>query len=283
MKMKNFLIVSVLAALCGCTTDVVNDGGGDDVTSEKRIVFDVKSGGWDVVTRALTADGQDMSDLWLFDYVDGSLVSILHKQQGDVDFDTPSLSMVYGEHTIYFVASRGKTPTVNGTGITWQQPSDTFWKVVSLTVGSGTAKSQSVVLDRVATRLRIVVNDAVPTGAAQLVVKPAQWWYGLDYTTGAAIEEQQTERVIAVPASYAGTTGQLAVSVFGMSDSDEWMTDVAVTAKDGDGVVIGGVSLTDVPFVRNRTTVASGNLFAAEQSFSVSLNAEWSEDYNLEW
>lgn len=284
MKRKGFLVVSVLAALCGCTTEVVNGGVCDDApTCEKCITFDVKSGGWDVVTRALTADGQDMSDLWLFDYVDGTLVRSLHKQQGDVDFDAPSMIMAYGEHTVYFVASRGKTPTVNGTGITWQQPSDTFWKSLSLVVSSGTSKSQSVVLDRVATRLRIVVSDAVPMDAAQLVVKPSQWWYGVDYTTGAAIGEQQTERTISIPASYAGTTGQLVVSIFGLSDADEWMADVAISTKNGDGDVIGGVSLGDVPFKRNRTTVATGSLFASQQSLSVSLNDEWAEDYNLEW
>lgn len=283
MRKTCVLLAAVLLLAC-CTTELVIDDNDDvPVIMEKRVTFDVKSGGWDVVTRSLTADGQEMSDLWLFDYVDGSLVKSLHKQQGDVDFDTPAMSLGYGEHTVYFVASRGKTPTVIGTGITWQQPSDTFWKVLSLTVGSGTAKNQSVVLDRVATRLRVVVNDEVPANAAQIVVSPSQWWYGLDYTSGAAISEQQTERVIAVPAAYAGTTGQLAVSVFGLSDDDEWMADVDITAKDGDGNEIGGVSLSGVPFVRNRTTVSSGSLFAAEHTFSVSLNEAWNDDYNLDW
>ena len=112
---------------------------------------------------------------------------------------------------------------------------------------------------------------------------PQTWWYGLDYMTGAATQSQQTERSIAVPASYVGTSGQLMVSVFGLSDDDEWMTDVTIKAKNDGGDVIGQVTLDDVPFIRNRVTEASGNLFGSSTSFSISLNSDSLEPYVLEW
>lgn len=280
MKNVTFLL-AVALMMVGCTTDYVTVDDSTDV-AEKRVTFDVNNGNWSV-TRSLEADGVTMTDLWLFDYVDGALVRTVHKVSTDADFSSPSMSLQYGDHTIYFVASRGKTPTVDGTSITWAQPSDTFWKAVSVTVGSGSSSVVPVTLDRAATKLRVAVTDEIPDGTTQLCVTPDVWWYGLDYTTGAAVDSRTTERVISVPGTYIGTTGQLAVNIFGISDTDEWMADITITAKDADGNTMGTVSLADVPFERNRATNVSGSLFAAGTTFSVSLNDEWTDSYNLEW
>lgn len=280
MKKKLLILSVIAAAVVSCSKTVVNDG---DAEGMKRVKFMVNNYEWSVATRSLEADGQEMTDLWLFDYVDGELVATLHKSQEDADFDNPSLEMKFGEHHVYFVASRGKNPAISGSVITWDTPSDTFWKDVEVSVSDGGASSVSVMLDRVVTKLRVAVNDAVPEGTASVSITPQTWWYGLDYMTGVATQSQQTERSIAVPASYVGTSGQLMVSVFGLSDDDEWMTDVTIKAKNDGGDVIGQVALDDVPFLRNRVTEASGNLFGSSTSFSITLNTEWLEPYVLEW
>lgn len=279
---KTMMMMAAAVLLTCCTEHVRMDDTEDAVVAERRVTFEVSNGDWKI-TRALEADGVTMTDLWLFDYVDGALVRTAHKISTDADFSSPSMSLQYGDHTIYFVASRGKTPTVDGTEITWAQPSDTFWKAVSVNVGSSSSSVVPVTLDRVATKLRVAVTDEVPEGVTQICVTPDVWWYGLDYITGAAVDLRTTERVISVPASYIGTTGQLAVNIFGISDTDEWMADITITANDADGNVMGTVSLADVPFERNRATNASGSLFAAGTTFSVSLNDEWTDSYNLEW
>ena len=279
---KVIMILAVVATVCSCERVVTDDETAVEVVQVKRVRFDVSSEGWRV-TRALTADGQDMTDLWIFDYVDGGLARTLHKTATDVDFNEPTMPLAYGEHTVYFVASRGKTPTVTGTQITWESPSDTFWKAMTLNVGSGTASTVAVTLDRVVTKLRIAVADEVPATIATLEMVPGQWWYGLDYLTGDAVASSDAVRQVAVPASMAGTTGQLAVGFYCISDDAEWMADVTIRAKDGDGAVIGSVSLADVPFARNRVTDTSGNLFASQSGFSISLNDEWLDSYTLEW
>jgi len=249
----------------------------------KNVTFEVSSNGWSVTTRSLEADGQEMTDLWLFDYVDGELVQTIHKVAADVDFSSPSVAMAYGEHNVYFVAARGKTPTVSGTDITWLSPSDTFWKSVSVTVGSGSASSVPVALDRVVTKLRVAVNDEVPTGTATLELTQSPWYAGIDYTTGAAVGESHDSRTVAVPSSYIGTSGQLVVNLFSLSDDDEWTADVGIVAKNSGGDILGSVALSDVPFLRNRVTEAIGNLFTSATTFSVSLNTEWLDSYTLEW
>jgi len=279
---KVIMMLAVVAAFCGCERVVTDEGTAVEVVQVKRVKFDVSSEGWQV-TRALTADGYDMTDLWIFDYMDGGLVRTLHKTATDVDFNEPTMPLAYGNHTVYFVASRGKSPTVTGTQIAWESPSDTFWKALTLTVGSGTALTVAVTLDRVVTKLRIAVADEVPATIATLEMVPWQWWYGLDYLTGEAVASSDAVRQVTVPASMAGTTGQLVAGFYCLSDDAEWMTDITIRAKDGDGAVIGSVSLTDVPFVRNRLTDASGNLFASQSGFSISLNDEWLDSYTLEW
>jgi hypothetical protein len=223
-----------------------------------------------------------MTDLWLFDYVGGQLVKTVHKTQDDTDFDAPTLSMKHGDHTVYFVASRGKTPTVDGTEITWAQPSDTFWKSMQLTVSSNTS-NVAVTLDRVVTKFKATINDEVPDGVDKLCITPSVWYYGLDYTTGSAVGQQVTERIITVPASYIGTQGQLVASIYGLSNTAEWTTDVTINAKDADGNSLGSAELQDAPFRRNMTTSASGNLFAGVRVFGLTLNDEWLDSHVIEW
>lgn len=281
-KTMMMMMMTAAVLLTGCTEHVRMDDTEDDVVAERRVTFEVSNGDWNI-TRALEADGVTMTDLWVFDYVGDDLVRTAHKVSTDADFSSPSMSLQYGEHTLYFVASRGKTPTVDCTEISWAQPSDTFWKAVSVNVGSSSSSVVPVTLDRVATKMRVAVTDEVPEGVTQICVTPDVWWYGIDYMTGAAVLSQEIERSITVPASYVGTTGQLVVNVFGMSDSDEWTTDVTISAKDSDGNVVGIVALDDVPFERNRATNVSGSLFAAGTTFSVSLNDAWTDSYDLEW
>lgn len=278
---KTFILLAAALMVVACENPVIPEI--QDEKPTKRVKFEINANGWEV-TRALEADGVSMTDLWMFDYADGELVKTLHKVSTDADFSEPVLTMDYGEHHVYFVASRGKNPTIDGTTISWENTSDTFWKDVAITVSSAATSSVSVAMDRVSTRLRVMVNDEVPEGLTRLVITPALWYYGIDYTTGAAVEEQaDAARSINIPASYVGTSGQLVVSIFGISDADEWTTDVSVEAFDGDGNNAGVVALADVPFMRNRTTVASGNLFAAGSTFSLFLNDEWLNDYTIEW
>lgn len=285
--MKKMIVMAMAAAMmCGCGSSV-NEESDDEiewsgVVAYQSVTFNVSNAGWEATTRGLVADGSSMTDLWLFDYVGGQLVKTVHKTKDYTDFDAPTLSMKHGDHTVYFVASRGKTPAVDGTEITWAQPSDTFWKSLQLTVGTNTS-NVAVTLDRVVTKFKATINDEVPDGVEKLCITPSVWYYGLDYKTGSAVGQQSTERVITVPASYIGTQGQLVASIYGLSNSDEWTTDVTINAKDADGNSIGSAELQDAPFRRNMTTSASGNLFAGVRVFGLTLNDEWLDSHVIEW
>ena len=262
-----------------CSKDVTEENGA------KKVSFDVQ-GNWNspVFTRgSLSADGKEMTDLWLFDYVDGVLVQTVHQSSVDADFGTPSPTLSYGEHRIYFVVSRGVSPVINGTVISWGSVRDTFWKAMSVTVGGASASTYSVALDRVVTKLRITATDAVPDGTATVVVLPGKWYAGLDYLTGRPAEMRDNEEMsVAVPDSYIGNTG-LAVSFFGFSTSAEWTTPLTVSARDGENDIIGMVNVAAAPFMANRATEYSGSLFTSGGTFAITLNDEWDTPWMGSW
>lgn len=292
--MKKIIVMAVAAALmCGCEKTVFIDGelseqeewGVDCPT--KKFTFTVKGDfGAATFTRGyLHADGQDMTDLWVFDYMDGVCVKSVHQTAEDADWGKPTMALAYGSHNVYFVASRGDEPTLDADGhvVTWGTPRDTFWKDYEVEVVSTSNGNRAVTLDRVATKLRIVVNDEVPAGCSSVVVTPERWYYGLDYTTGAAVAAQKKERSVTVPEGYVGTTGQLAVSIFGISGSDEWVTDVSVQARDASGSVLGSASISGAPFKANRSTEYSGSLFTSGGSLDVALGTLWETPKTGSW
>jgi len=292
--MKKVIMMALAAAIiCGCEKPVLDDANGEAWEEEsqdspsKRFTFTVKGDfGAATFTRGyLTADGQSMTDLWVFDYMDGACVQTVHQTSTDADWGQPKMSLSYGSHHVYFVASRGEGATLDADGhtITWTGPRDTFWKDYEVEVVSTSNGNRSVTLDRVATKLRVAVNDEVPATCKAVTVTPEYWYYGWDYVGGVAVSEQQAERRVTVPVSYVGTTGQLAVSIFGLSGSDEWVTNVAVKALGESDAVIGSAMITGAPFKANRSTEYSGNLFGSGGSLDVGISTSWDSPHIGTW
>lgn len=237
-------------------------------------------------TRALTADGKEMTDLWVLDYQGGALVQQIHQQNTDEDFGQPQLPLDYGAHHLYFVASRGTAPSLSTDDhtITWAKTNDTFWKDYSVTVTTGTAATHNVTLNRVSTKLSVSILDEIPEGAATIELTPATWYYGLDYTNGEPTASMDNEhRPINIPATYIGTTGEITASIFGMSTAEEWTTDVSVIARDADDNIIGQANIVAAPFKANRVTNYSGNLFSGGGAFSIIINDTWDTQHSGTW
>ena len=301
--MKKFFVMAMAAALlCGCEKELLSDAvsDGEEVSVQaqktKKFTFTVKgdfgsltfsgpdadaTGVVDESTRGyLQADGKDMTDLWVFDFVGNACMQSIHQDDNTTeDFGRPTMNLALGSHHIYFVASRGDTPTLNTetNTITWGTVRDTFWKDYEVTVANTSNGNRAVTLDRVATKLKLTVDDEVPTGCATILVTPDTRYNGLNYKTGAPVEMLQTSTTqeITVPSSYIGTTGGLVLSIFSLSSSAEWTTGVSIVAKDGNNSVIGSAAIDDVPLKANRATESHGNLFVSGGTMSTSLNSEW--------
>ena len=286
-KMLLMMLTGLLVAACEKPVLGVVEEESEEVKLSKKFTFTVK-GDFNAATFTrgyLSADGKDMTDLWVFDYVDGVCVQSVHQTAEDEAWGKPTMALAYGSHHVYFVASRGEGATMDAEGhtITWTGPRDTFWKDYEVEVVSTSNGNRAVTLDRVATKLKMTVNDEVPDGCAAVVVTPARWYYGWDYVNGVAVAAQQTERRVEVPESYVGTTDKLGVAIFGLSGADEWVTNVSIQAQDADGGVLGSATITGAPFKSNRSTEYSGNLFGSAGGLDVSVNAAWENPKTGTW
>jgi hypothetical protein len=216
-----------------------------------------------------------MTDLWVFDYVGDNLMQQVHQTVESDGWGEPTMPLTIGTHHVYFVASRGVSPVVDGQTITWSSVRDTFWKDYEVTVVNTSNGNRAVTLDRVVSKLKVTINDEIPTGAATLSVTPATWHYGLNIRTGAACSDHNnTPMSVSIPSGYIGTTG-LAASFYTISASEEWTTDVAVAIKDGNGTTLGSATIDDAPMKGNRSAEYSGNMFSGSNAMTVGLNTTW--------
>lgn len=238
------------------------------------------------MTRALTADGKDMTDVWVLDYVGSELKQQLHQTSDDADFGAPTLSLGLGTHHIYFIASRGAGASLNTTthALTFTSVRDTFWKDYEITISSGTSSdNRSVTLDRIVTKLKLTFTDAIPEGATTFNVTPSSWYYGFNYTTGGPSEATANGTIaVNIPSSEIGVVNE-SVSIFGFSSATEWTTDVAVYCKTSDSGVLGSATIASAPFQRNRVSEYTGPLFSDNGSMTLSLNATWNDSYQGSW
>lgn len=293
---KMIAMMTATVLLTGCFSPVGDEQDVEELTEDvageigkaKKFTFTVKGDFGDATFRDggtgeeetrgyMSADGAEMTDLWVFDYMGDSCCQRLHQIATDEDWGSPRMSLSYGDHHVYFVASRGSEPEVDTVWctVTWGTPRDTYWKDYPVSVVSTSNGNRAVTLDRVVTKLKLTVNDEIPSACASLTVLPATWNYGINYRNGRPVSPLVKERIVTVPASYAGTSGVVNVSVFGLSGADEWTTDVDFTAKDADGGVLGTVTIPGVPFRRNRSTEYSGSLFGSAGLTDVGLSGDW--------
>lgn len=281
------LLTACEKSLTGEESEVDVAVGGDvQAQKVKKFTFTCKGDFGDPRMRGyLASDGQEMTDLWVFDYMGDSCVQSVHQTPVDETWGAPVMSLAYGSHHVYFVASRGDAPVVDGAAhtVTWATPRDTFWKDYEVDVVSTSNGNRAVTLDRMVTRLRLSVEDEIREGCSSIAVMPDLWYYGLDYMTGDAVAGQRTERVVSVPTALVGTTGQLSLSVFGLSPSLEWNTDVTVEARSSSGDVLGTAVIRDAPFIRNRSTEYSGCLFTSGTSADVTLRTGWADPHTGVW
>lgn len=282
--MKKVILMAMAAALmCGCSS--ADDESG---VNEKMVTFHV-DGDFsitfsDIETRtALTADNNTMTDLWVFDYIGNECVQTIHQTNEDALWGTPTMSLRFGTHHLYFVVSRGAAPEVDAENhtITFGTVRDTFWKDYEIEVTSSTNANRTVDLDRVVTRLRLIATDAVPEGIATVTITPATWYSGLNYLTGEPTDAKTNEpRTINIPSSYVGTEGEMVINVFGFS-SNEWTTNVDVVAKKGDGTTLGQAVVANVPIKRNISTILSGTLFGKVSVNTITIDDEWLDDLEM--
>ena len=290
ITMKRFILAlsaALMLTACGehemtgeLTTSVIPT----DSVRKKTITFDFGEISQRSMTRASLTE-LNLTDMWIFDYMGAELKQTIHQASTDAAFGSASLSLDYGEHTFYFVASRGIDPFVDTDAktIVWSSVRDTFHASLTMDVQPSSATSQAVTLSRVVGRLRITATDVMPENAAKLTITPSTWYYGLNYATGEAVSPNSTPIVVNIPSSYVGTQN-LVTSCYTVSGSSAWQTNITASLIASDESVLGSVTIPNVPIQRNHITSYSGGIVGAGRSLSVSASDDdWVDDGNVNW
>lgn len=222
------------------------------------------------MTRRKSATLEEASVKTLFVYVDGELKRTL--TPSDEDFTAPRLTLTYGQRSISFVAT-AQTASEYGTDVV----RDAFGAVKAITV-DGRTPSQSVTLSRIVSRLRLVVNDAIPHGLTSIEVV----WPKRVLSVGASLYGAAggSASAISVPASYEGRTG-VGLSFYTFCPGhDEWLQTFTVRFKAGDEVI--EEREVEAPLLQNRMTIISGEWLSANRTNALTIDDGWLTDYVVE-
>ena len=283
-KISMAIAAAAMLLSCGHSDDQVLEvkTNQQDSAQTKEITFYFSDMNMRSFTRASLTE-LNLTDLWIFDYMSNDYKSMVHQDAGD-GFGFVSMSMEYGTHTLYFVASRGSSPSVDTDAktITWGTVRDTFWSTLELSVQPSSDVSQNVNLARVVGRLKIDLIDLIPTGTAKLQVTPTTWYYGLRYDTGAAISNSTAPLSVNIPSSYIGTIN-LSASFYTLSDTETWQTNATVALLASDESTLGSVTVPSIPIQRNHITNYVGGVLDTSRTLTIESDAEWVEDSPVTW
>lgn len=274
MKKLMWAVASALI-LASCDSAEVVDSVGDGLAEVRFSISQFDVACEDFSTRSVTAAEASMTDMWLLAYSADTLNTQVHQVSTDADFGNFTLNLKSGKYYFYVVTSRGSSPVVDTDTetITWGTVRDTFWAVDSMEVTNGTA-TKNITLGRMASRLRLELTDVIPDGAEKLVVKPSHWYYGLNYTTGAALGDSDADINVNIPASYIGRD-DLSTAFMTISPKDNWTTDVEVWLKGASDATLGTAQVSAIPMGRNKSTTMNGALLSGSRSLGITLNDEW--------
>ena len=272
--------------------EVVMHVGGIAWNYEDSGICDAPSNGSreDAATRALEANGEAMKELWVFDVIGDSCALVCRQTDVDDNFGSVSMKLSYGNHRLAVVCSRGEGSDVDVSNglIAWEKVRDTFWNVVDCDVAKTGSTDISVTLKRVAARMRVTINDIIPSDLKTISITGEPWYKGIDVKTGEAIgglssiEGVTDVSTLAVPSAYVGTEKKLAVSLWIMSKGNEWTEDVAVKMLGENGDVLSEVVCPGVPMQRNRVTNVTGYFLSGGASGNILIDDSWSDTYQYD-
>ena len=272
--------------------EVVMHVGGIAWNYEDSGICDAPSNGSreDAATRALEANGEAMKELWVFDVIGDSCALVCRQTDVDDNFGSVSMKLSYGNHRLAVVCSRGDASDVDVSNglIAWKKVRDTFWNVVDCDVAKTGSTDISVTLKRVAARMRVTINDIIPSDLKTISITGEPWYKGIDVKTGEAIgglssiEGVTDVSTLAVPSAYVGTEKKLAVSLWIMSKGNEWTEDVTVKMLGENGDVLSEVVCPGVPMQRNRVTNVTGYFLSGGASGNILIDDSWSDTYQYD-
>ena len=283
------MFATVLFALVACQkideASDVTGGPAVDLTPTKSFTFHVKGDftkSFEDMTRAGVRLEENntagVTDLWVLDYVDGTLVQQLHQSSTDANFGHPSMSLTYGHHDIKFIASKGDSPVLTTSSLSWQKVKDTFTLDYPVDVVASSNGNRAPELKRAIGGVKVVATDAVKNGTQKVAVTMKRS-LSLALPALAPSEATASANEFSITSSQWDKTG-LALTTYTLCD-EELTTDVVVTVTGTDNAVISQFTVSGVSVKKNRITTLTGDVFGRGNGFSVAIDDSWDEGLDV--
>lgn len=226
---------------------------------------------------------EDYADsLLCVDYMDGKLVQ---KQAKSVS-DLFPLTLYYGLHDLRFLGHSSTDWELDeGKGIfRVGKVTETFLKCVPIEVDEKTDENLMLQMDRVVTKLTLLIEDAIPENVAEMELTMGGHMAALDMATGLGVAGEKKDYSISwkLGESYSGMEG-LKLTLYSFCEEGEFEASLRVTARDAAGKVIQDRMASGIPLLKNRCTVAKGRIFSHQGGVSFTEPGEWIPQYEIDF
>ena len=174
--------------------------------------------------------------------------------------------------------------------------SDVFYKRLSITVDSG-AVSQTVILDRIVSKLKVIIEDSIPANAKYISITPTKFPANItnpylpsfflytsgNITTGWQGNDNYYTYKVEIPDTSKKPNFQLEAYILNTT-SQQISVDISCT--DAANVIIAQKKVDNVTLENNKKTVLKGTLFnhaGRNDGVTVGVNGSWKTDITVQF
>ena len=225
----------------------------------------------------------------------GAEVYATTQSAGDTDFGTLNFELAPGTYTFVAVGNRLSSNAPQGAMVSISSvsqatlpeslPTDVFSLTEAVNIEPRTPFTTSMTLPRVMAQFKLVTTDILPANVAtlELIANPdvaaTDAFASFNPADGSLLTERRWTKSANVSASAGHQSISFTLNM--LLGSDQEKADITVNAYDATGSLITTLTLQDVPMKRNRITTATGALFNADGSQTLSFLTDWSAPYEL--
>lgn len=218
-------------------------------------------------------DGQQMSDLFLFD----GATQIAHQTNAEAEFGTITVLLTAGTHHLHFIATRSTGLSYDEGILNCASLRPTFGKHYDLNVTGGS--DENISLERLTGQVVITIEDEIPTGASQLRIQMGDYYKGINPTTFAGVRSGEFDQTVNISGKVGLTNQSWTLNILVPTYASQSNTTFTLTATNTGGDIIGQATGT-MTINSNTKTLLHGNLFKGTRSF-LSLTTAWNAEEDV--
>lgn len=274
-KMKRAIMsLGMAALLCACSNNTpVEEQGGMELNFNVLQVEQIP------MSRAALKDA--CTTLNYYRYSNGALAKSTTQTSSETNFGSLADYLTWGTHELCFVG-HNSTATEQSGVVSFDKVTDTFSHYVSLTVDENTSKNQSFTLTRKIAKFELLVPDEIPDDAASVKLEITGGSISLNLRTGYGGTVVKQTKTISIPDSAIGKSNNK-FSAFVFLPNGVTEVDIVATTLDANGNVLVEYEFEDVEMQTNYITRYKGRLFGIDAGFSLSVDNEYTDEWESEF